>query len=112
MFELCDSQHTHPSAFHINTAIPKAITPAKVMASETPTAGIAPELDLVLPPVEVVVPFEALVVPAVPPLAPPDGARLTVALAANCWKFSKERVELAAVFSLMTMTMPDWQCLP
>lgn len=38
--------------------------------------------------------------------------RLTVAFAASAWKFAKLLVELAAVFSLMTIVIPLWQCFP
>lgn len=88
---------------------------------------------LVLLPVPLVLP-----VPVVPPVVVPllEGATLAVAAEASFLNSARERVALAAVlfyksvsiilwqdiysgrgglgthFSLMTMTMPAWQCLP
>jgi len=74
-----------------------------------PDDVVVPEL--VLPePLEVPVPaLEELVLPSVP-LDIVEGARLAVALAASAMKLSRERVALAAVFSLITNTIPFWQC--
>lgn len=84
---------------------------------------LAPAVEVALAPVfavEVAVPDPVVVVPLlvvpllVVPLLPPVavlGEVLAVAALARFWKLAKDRVELAAVFSLMTMTIPAWQCL-
>lgn len=78
---------------------------------ELPEVLELPELPELLPELlpEFVVLFEA---------APPDWpemalpGRLTVDSLARAWKLASERVALAATFSLITMVMPFWQCLP
>ena len=76
--------------------------------------------------VEEPVPLAAI--PPVVPLATEPAGRLTVDFAARAWKFASERVAFFLVlgnvrsrniitsessyFSLMTMVIPFWQCLP
>jgi len=59
-----------------------------------------------------------LAVPAVVPVEEPlelvvwPGARLLVTPLARVWYSVSERVALAAVFSLITIDIPAWQCFP
>jgi len=64
-------------------------------------------LPLVLPE-----PLFGVEVPEVPfdGVEAPDGARFCVCVEASAAKFSREREAFAAVFSLITITMPLWQC--
>jgi len=71
-------------------AVELEVPVAELVPVLVPDAAISPEV-----PLEMVVP-----------------ARLTVASFARAWKFARERDALAFVFSLMTMVIPFWQCLP
>jgi len=61
-----------------------------------------------LVPVAVTLPLGAVV--AVPPLTAVPG-RFTAASLARALKPASDREALAAVFSLITMVIPPWQCL-
>jgi len=90
----------------------RAKTPIPTGVSES---AAEEDVDFVLLPV--LVPVELpLLVPLLElvALTPPSTAlpgKLTAAAAAPALKPAKERLALAATFSLMTITIPAWQCL-
>ena len=125
-FPAASSPYYRPASYRRKRAAarPSRLREPEVLRTTPALVPVAP----VVPPVEVPV---VLVLPVVPAAAEPG--TMMVSVLASSLKFARDRVELAAVlsklsvtsiptltiartssthFSLMTMTIPAWQCLP